>query len=157
MSITYHDKGVHTSLLAPLGVRTPMLGDTDSAFAQNVAGPIKEPEEVAEMVALAVEEERFLILTDEIAQTWMGFKTTDLERWLCIIGTERLDLGHHTHESVWFPWAQCKSARAMARRKRRLQVEVASESLFRAVYTNGAPARVRTETLFTVLRLLRHA
>ncbi len=82
---------------------------------------------------------------------------TDLERWLCIIGTERLDLGHHTHESVWFPWAQCKSARAMARRKRRLQVEVASESLFRAVYTNGAPARVRTETLFTVLRLLRHA
>ena len=82
MSITYHDKGVHTSLLAPLGVRTPMLGDTDSTFAQNVAGPIKEPEEVAEMVALAVEEERFLILTDEIAQTWMNFKNIDLERWL---------------------------------------------------------------------------
>ncbi len=82
MSITYHDKGVHTSLLAPLGVRTPMLGNTESAFAQNVAGPIKEPEEVAEMVALAVEEERFLILTDEIAQTWMNFKNVDLERWL---------------------------------------------------------------------------
>ena len=82
MSITYHDKGVHTSLLAPLGVRTPMLGDTNSSFAQNVAGPIKEPEEVAEMVALAVEEERFLILTDEIAQTWMNFKNIDLERWL---------------------------------------------------------------------------
>lgn len=82
MSITYHDKGVHTSLLAPLGVRTPMLGDTNSTFAQNVAGPIKEPEEVAEMVALAVEEERFLILTDEIAQTWMNFKNIDLERWL---------------------------------------------------------------------------
>ena len=82
LSITYHDKGVHTSLLAPLGVRTPMLGDPDSAFARNAAGPVKEPEEVAEMVAGAVEDERFLILTDEIAQTWMGFKTTDLERWL---------------------------------------------------------------------------
>ncbi len=82
MSITYHGKGIHTSLLAPLGVRTPMLGDTNSAFARNAAGPIKEPEEVAEMVAQAVEQERFLILTDEIAQTWMNFKTSDLERWL---------------------------------------------------------------------------
>ncbi len=82
MSVTYHDKGVHSSLLAPLGVRTPMLGDTDSAFARNAAGPIKEPEEVAEMVARAVEDERFLILTDEIAQTWMDFKHGDPERWL---------------------------------------------------------------------------
>lgn len=82
LSVSYHNKGVRTSLLAPLGVRTPMLGDTDSSFARNAAGPIKEPEEVAEMVATAVEEERFLILTDEIAQTWMNFKTNDLERWL---------------------------------------------------------------------------
>jgi len=82
MSITYHDKGIRTSLLAPLGVRTPMLGDTNSSFARNAAGPIKEPEEVAEMVAQAVENENFLILTDEIAQTWMDFKNQDLERWL---------------------------------------------------------------------------
>jgi len=82
MSVTYHDKGIHTSLLAPLGVRTPMLGDTNSPFASNAAGPIREPEEVAEMVAQAVEEERFLILTDEIAQTWMNFKNSDMERWL---------------------------------------------------------------------------
>lgn len=82
LSVTYHNKGVRTSLLAPLGVRTPMLGDTNSAFARNAAGPIKEPEDVAEMVATAVEDERFLILTDEIAQTWMNFKTNDLERWL---------------------------------------------------------------------------
>lgn len=82
MSVTYHDKGIRTSLLAPLGVRTPMLGDTNSAFARHAAGPIKEPAEVGEMVAQAVEEERFLILTDEIAQTWMNFKNIDLERWL---------------------------------------------------------------------------
>ena len=82
MSVTYHGKGIRTSLLAPLGVRTPMLGDTESSFARLNAGPIKEPEEVAEMVALAVEEERFLILTDEIAQTWMNHKHGDLERWL---------------------------------------------------------------------------
>ncbi len=82
LSITYHDRGVRTSLLAPLGVRTPMLGDTDSPFARNVAGPIREPEEVATMVVDAVREERFLILTDAIAQRWMEHKTLDLERWL---------------------------------------------------------------------------
>lgn len=82
MSVTYHGKGIRTSLLAPLGVRTPMLGDTNSPFARNAAGPIREPEEVALQVAEAVEAERFLILTDEIAQSWMNFKTNDLEKWL---------------------------------------------------------------------------
>lgn len=82
LSITHHHQGIRVSLLAPLGVRTPMLGDTEKPFARNAAGPIKEPEEVAEMVASAVEEERFLILTDEIAQTWMDGKANDLERWL---------------------------------------------------------------------------
>lgn len=81
-SITYHNKGVRTSLLAPLGVNTPMLGNSRSAFASNAAGPIREPEEVADMVVNAIEEERFLILTDEIAQTWMDRKAGDLERWL---------------------------------------------------------------------------
>lgn len=82
MSITYHDQGVRTSLLAPLGVNTPMLGRRDSGFAPSAAGPIKEPEEVADMVVDAVVNERFMILTDEIAQTWMDRKNGDIERWL---------------------------------------------------------------------------
>ena len=82
LSITYHNKGIRVSLLAPLGVRTPMLGDSSAAFVSNAAGPIKEPEEVARMVSNAVYEERFLILTDPIAETWMARKTGDLERWL---------------------------------------------------------------------------
>ena len=32
LSITYHDKGIRTSLLAPLGVRTPMLGSSVRGF-----------------------------------------------------------------------------------------------------------------------------
>jgi NAD(P)-dependent dehydrogenase (short-subunit alcohol dehydrogenase family) len=82
LSITYHDRGVRTSLLAPLGVRTPMLGDVDPATASAVLGPIKEPSEVAALVVEAIREERFLILTDPIAQTWMDRKAGDLERWL---------------------------------------------------------------------------
>ncbi len=82
MSVTYHDKGIHTYLLAPLGVRTPMLPDADSEWARTAAGPLKEPEEVAQQVTDAFAQGRFLILTDEIAQTWMEFKTNDSEKWL---------------------------------------------------------------------------
>lgn len=82
MAFTYHDRGIRTSLLAPLGVRTPMLGEPTSPAALKTLGPIKEPQEVATMVVDAIERERFLILTDEQAQRWMNNKTNDLERWL---------------------------------------------------------------------------
>jgi NAD(P)-dependent dehydrogenase (short-subunit alcohol dehydrogenase family) len=82
LSVTYHDRGIRVSLLAPLGVRTPMLGDTDTPWARSAAGPIKEPDEVAQQVLDAIGAERFLILTDPIAQKWMNNKNSDLERWL---------------------------------------------------------------------------
>jgi NAD(P)-dependent dehydrogenase (short-subunit alcohol dehydrogenase family) len=88
LSITYHDQGIRVSLLAPLGVRTPMLGDLSSPFAVSAAGPIKEPKDVADMVVSSVQSESFLILTDPIAQTWMERKTNDPERWLA--GMRRL-------------------------------------------------------------------
>lgn len=82
MAFTYHHRGIRTSLLAPLGVRTPMLGDPSDAATLRTVGPIKEPEEVAQMVVDAIEQERFLILTDPLAQKWMTNKTADVERWL---------------------------------------------------------------------------
>ena len=82
MAIAYHDQGIRVSLLAPLGVRTPMLPDADSAATRAAVGPVKEPAEVAHMVVDAIENERFLILTDPIAQKWMDRKHTDLPRWL---------------------------------------------------------------------------
>ena len=97
LSVTYHDRGVRVSLLAPLGVRTPMLGDTDSAFAKLAAGPIREPEEVAAQVLAAIDAEQFLILTDPIAQTWMERKTNDLERWLT--GMRRMQAKMESMES----------------------------------------------------------
>ena len=87
LSVTYHDKGIRVSLLAPLGVQTPRLGNIESPF-ETAAGPIKEPKEVADMVVSAIDEERFLILTDEIAQPWMTPKTDKLER--CLRGMRRL-------------------------------------------------------------------
>ena len=82
LSITYHHRGVHFSCLCPLGVRTPMLGDVDSPWAKAAAGPIREPEEVAQSVVDGLAAEQFLILTDPQAQTWMDGKAKDPERWL---------------------------------------------------------------------------
>ncbi len=82
LSITYHHRGIRVSLIAPLGVRTPMLERADPRFAVTVAGPIKEPEEVARSVVDAIRDERFLVLSDPIAQTWIQRKTDDPERWL---------------------------------------------------------------------------
>ena len=62
--------------------RSFLKGVSIAAAAGSAVGPVKEPEEVAEYVVDAVAEERFLILTDPIAQTWMERKTNDLERWL---------------------------------------------------------------------------
>jgi hypothetical protein len=59
-----------------------MLGNPDESFLGSAIGPVKEPEEVADMVVDAIGAERFLILTDPIAQTWMERKTGDIERWL---------------------------------------------------------------------------
>jgi NAD(P)-dependent dehydrogenase (short-subunit alcohol dehydrogenase family) len=82
LSITYHHRGIRVSLIAPLGVRTPMLERADPRFAAAVAGPIMEPEDVALSVVEAIRDERFLVLSDPIAQTWIQRKTDDPERWL---------------------------------------------------------------------------
>ena len=82
LAFTYAHRGIRVSCLCPLGVRTPMLGDPTGPWAQAAAGTIKEPEEVAEQVLDAIRAERFLILTDPIAQEWMERKTADPDRWL---------------------------------------------------------------------------
>jgi len=82
LSFSYHHRGVRFSCLCPLGVRTPMLGDVDSPWAKAAAGPIREPEEVAQNVVDGLATEQFLILTDPQAQAWMDGKAKDPERWL---------------------------------------------------------------------------
>ena len=54
MSITYHDRGVRTSLLAPLGVRHADARRDAARSLQTVAGPLVEPEDVATLVVDAI-------------------------------------------------------------------------------------------------------
>lgn len=85
LSITYGDRGITVSCLCPQGVNTPLLfGDADGALATEVvkAQRILEPEVVAEVVAAAIADERFLILPHEEVAGYEQARAGDRERWL---------------------------------------------------------------------------
>lgn len=88
VSITYGDRGVKVSCLCPQGVNTNMLRQSDDsgfAGATNVvraAGVVLEPSNVAEVVAQAIADERFLILPHPEVADYEQRKAADRERWL---------------------------------------------------------------------------
>jgi NAD(P)-dependent dehydrogenase (short-subunit alcohol dehydrogenase family) len=86
LSITYGDQGVRVSCLCPQGVNTDMLRGSDElgggASVVRSAGDVLEPEAVADMVADAIAEERFLILPHPQVHQFMQRKADDPERWL---------------------------------------------------------------------------
>jgi NAD(P)-dependent dehydrogenase (short-subunit alcohol dehydrogenase family) len=87
LAVMYGDSGVKVSALCPQGVRTPMLmeglaaGDP-SALAVAAAGPILEPEQVAEAVVAGLAAERFLILPHAEVAEYVRRKADDPDRWL---------------------------------------------------------------------------
>src|SRR3954447_3671472 len=94
LSITYGERGVGVSCLAPMGVNTNMLnagaGD-DGVTAGDVvraAGMVVEPEQVADDVVEALREERFLVLPHPEVLTYLQRKASDYDRWLA--GMRRL-------------------------------------------------------------------
>jgi NAD(P)-dependent dehydrogenase (short-subunit alcohol dehydrogenase family) len=87
MSITYAERGVKVSCLCPQGVNTAMINGGDGIGSNSVAvvrgvGAILEPEEVAEVVVEAIEDERFLILPHPEVAGYMALKGNDHARWL---------------------------------------------------------------------------
>jgi NAD(P)-dependent dehydrogenase (short-subunit alcohol dehydrogenase family) len=96
LSITYGDRGVRVSCLCPMGVNTAMLNSTSDpgsvagigSATVRLAGPVLEPDEVAEVVHRAIGAERFLILPHPDVQTFVQRKVDDVDRWLA--GMRRL-------------------------------------------------------------------
>ena len=88
VSISYGDRGIKVSCLCPQGVNTNMLRQSDDsgfAGATNVvraAGVVLEPGEVADVVAEAITNERFLILPHPEVADYEQRKAADRERWL---------------------------------------------------------------------------
>ncbi len=78
-AITHGDDGIRVSVLCPQGVNTAMaprqLGDggTDG---------IREPDEVADVVLAAIEEERFFVLPHPEVGDYVVRKATDPDRWV---------------------------------------------------------------------------
>lgn len=87
MSLTYGDRGIRVSCLCPQGVNTRMLsggdiGDSRAGDVVRSAGVVLEPEQVAHVVAEAIEAERFLILPHPEVHDFETKKTADRDRWL---------------------------------------------------------------------------
>jgi NAD(P)-dependent dehydrogenase (short-subunit alcohol dehydrogenase family) len=93
LAISYGPLGVGVSVLCPMGVATPMLlgplaDGVASAQAVAASGAILSPEQVAEVVDTAIEENRFLILPHPEVGTFWARKAADPQRWLA--GMRRL-------------------------------------------------------------------
>jgi len=86
ISITHGDEGIKVSVLCPQAVRTPMLTSGEGSVA-TVDG-VMEPDEVADAVVDALEEERFLVLPHPEVAEYVRRKGEDRDRWLA--GMRRL-------------------------------------------------------------------
>jgi NAD(P)-dependent dehydrogenase (short-subunit alcohol dehydrogenase family) len=86
LAVTYGARGLKVSCLCPQGVNTamlnagPELGGGDAVV--KAAGAVLEPGDVAEVVAEAIADERFLILPHPEVADYMALKATDHGRWI---------------------------------------------------------------------------
>lgn len=87
LALTYRPRGVLVSALCPLGVRTDLLAPAvaaghPAALAIAAAGPLLEPEEVAECAVRGIAAEEFLILPHESVRERYAGKARDVGRWI---------------------------------------------------------------------------
>lgn len=84
LAITYGDRGIRVSCLAPQFVDTPMgrSAKTTPAAAAWVESLMIEPADVAASVVDGIREERFLILPHPEVAGYFQNKANDYDRWL---------------------------------------------------------------------------
>jgi len=81
LAVTHGNQGIRVSVLCPQAVRTAMTAGSKDGGVAGVDGML-EPEEVAECVIQALDEERFLILPHAEVEEYMRRKAGDYDRWL---------------------------------------------------------------------------
>src|SRR5262249_5575466 len=82
LSITYGDRGIKVSALCPQGVRTDMLMNALEGGGEFLKEGALEPEQVADIVVMALAEERFLILPHPEVAEYFRRKASDYDRWI---------------------------------------------------------------------------
>jgi NAD(P)-dependent dehydrogenase (short-subunit alcohol dehydrogenase family) len=87
LAITYGDRGLKVSVLAPQAVRTAMTAGTPGGGVAGVDGML-EPDDVAGVVVEGLDAERFLILPHPQVLDYFRRKASDYDRWLA--GMRRL-------------------------------------------------------------------
>ena len=87
LAITYGERGIKVSVLAPQAVRTAMTAGVENGGVAGVDGML-EPDVVADAVAAGLLSESFLILPHPQVLEYFRRKASDYERW--IRGMQRL-------------------------------------------------------------------
>ena len=82
LSITHGDAGIRVSCLCPQGVNTDLLRRSAGGPGEFLREGALEPEDVADAVVKAIDEERFLILPHPEVAEYFRRKATDYDRWL---------------------------------------------------------------------------
>ena len=86
LSITYGNRGLRVSCLCPQGVNTDMVRRAEDlgggGHIVRAVGVILEPEDVADVVAEAIEAERFFILPHPEVAGYLAMKGTEHDRWM---------------------------------------------------------------------------
>lgn len=93
LSATYRDQGVVVQVVCPQGVRTRMTEDV-GPLAPLLAGPdALEPEDVAESLWQAMQDDRFLVLPHPEVREHYRARVEDTDRWLAAMNRLTLRLG----------------------------------------------------------------
>ncbi|WP_298912469.1 SDR family oxidoreductase [uncultured Algimonas sp.] len=79
IAIEHGDDGIHSHCICPQYVRTNMTAGVDFSGQRE---ELIEPEDVAEALRLAIEEDRFLVLPHPVAQTYYIARAHDPDAWL---------------------------------------------------------------------------
>jgi NAD(P)-dependent dehydrogenase (short-subunit alcohol dehydrogenase family) len=82
LAITYGEQGIRVSALCPQGVRTDMLLKAQFAGGAFLLEGALEPDQVADDVVKAMQEEKFLILPHPEAAKYFQNKANDYDRWI---------------------------------------------------------------------------
>ena len=82
MSATYRHRGITVQAICPLGVNTQMLADTGPGGQLMMAADAISPEQLADVVAEGLADDRFLILPHPQVHDYFVARASDHERWL---------------------------------------------------------------------------
>jgi NAD(P)-dependent dehydrogenase (short-subunit alcohol dehydrogenase family) len=82
LAATYGYRGITVQCLCPQAVRTPMYDNSPAIGKATIPGEVLEPGDVAELVAEALADHRFLILPHPEITRYSLRRATDPDRWL---------------------------------------------------------------------------